>query len=82
MGNENKAEASDRSKHREACRAREFISCIVSGVKSEFVIFESFDECLPIFYDVLTFMAIHVHSVLMFPIPPPHLSEPAACSTF
>ena len=71
MGDENELETAYRSEHSEAQRASECISCIVISVKSKFIFFESLDKRLPIFHNVLTFMTINVHAILMSPIMPP-----------
>ena len=70
MGDENEPETAYHSGHSKARRASKRISCIVVSVKSTFVFFELLDKRLLIFHNVLTFMTIDVHAILMSPITP------------
>jgi hypothetical protein len=79
MCDEDKAEWAVIGK-REPIRAWEFVSIIVPLVEAEIISFPSLNKRMSISHNILPFMAINVHPVSGFLVPPVKSLEPAGGS--
>ena len=70
MGDEDKSETASGLWDREAMGERELIPVVVIEVEASFVLLEALHKGGPVLYNVITFMAINIHTVLPLPISP------------
>ena len=82
MSDEDEMKVADCSRHEEAQWAREFIPLVIPGVEATLMELKSFHESLPIFHNILAFVTISIHPILMSAMSPPQLSQPSACCAF
>ena len=78
MCDKNQTEAAHCTRHKEARGTRKFIPRIIPGMKMTFIFLETVDKSSLILHNVLTFVAVNIHST-MFSISPTQFAEPATC---